>query len=461
MPTSVPAIHEPNPLDLMFFIADEAARGLGLPNLNIQIILELDGRLDEHRLRRAVGALLRRHPAAGGRLVKTPVSGRPRWRLGQTARDVVERIVRVWEEDAVGPVSLHERIEALYNESIVAPELPPLRVHVLRSAARGDVLMVRFRHALMDARGATFFLEDLDELYAHDAPDALPAPAVADDDAYGRLTGEWPLTRRLRETLAALKTGRRSEAPAATLADPSVPLERAGRLRIVHRRLDPAGMQAVRDAALRVCGFGRFGDFLRACALKALAHALPHTPAPDTSLRTLNLVNHRKRRARTPVCRNLTSAVPLAVSAGSVDDIVATADRLRDQMLAHMAAGFSARQFAVLAQLTRLPIGLAAAVVRRGWTAPAGGGGLFRPPSLPLGLMGAFTRPMETFCTLGLRNYYGMATARPRPGLTIDVNLTERGMNLCGAFYEGLVARTRIERLLDGMIELMRTAAPS
>ncbi len=456
------AIHDPNPLDLMFFVADRAARGLGIPNLNIQIILELGGRLDVVRLRRAVRALLRRHPAAGGRLVVAPLTGRPCWRLAIPTERDLKRIVRVYDDRSAGPAGVHRRIENLYNESITAPDLPPVRFCVLRAEAAGDVLMVRFRHALMDARGATFFLEDLDELYARDTAGAEPdAPAGGADDDYARLAGALPAGRRLRETLAALAGVRQAVPAPAALADPSVPLARAGPLRIVLRHLGAVQTQAVRDAALRVCGFGRFGDFLRACALKALRSVLPRVPDPATPLSTLHLVNHRKRRARAPVCRNLTSAVPLAVSAGMADDLVATADRLRDQMLEHMAGAHAARQFAVLAVLTRLPMALAAAAVRRSWTAAASGGGLFRPPSLPLGLMGAFTRPMETFCGQKLENYYGLATARPRPGYTIDVNLTGSGMNLCGAYYEGLVPRDRIERLLDRTIDLMRRAAPS
>ncbi len=82
-----------NPLDHMFFVGNELRKRLGLPGVNIQVLLELKGALDLEGFRQALRGLYRLYPAAGGRLERSAVSGRPRWRLN--AEPDLRRAVRV------------------------------------------------------------------------------------------------------------------------------------------------------------------------------------------------------------------------------------------------------------------------------------------------------------------------------------------------------------------------------
>ncbi len=440
------ACHLPNPLDTMFLVADQAAGALDLPPICIHIALHLGGQVEPGRLRAALDALAGRYPPLRGRLTHNPL-GRLRWRIcrpGEPAGRVPMRVIEV-----AGPQAAEQRLQDIYANSEVEPAEAgrPLALYVLRQPA-GDVLLARIRHGLMDARGATFLLEDLDELYAAGA-DTAP-PASDETDLFDHLIADVSLRERLRTAARALR--RRPAAPVQQLGAQRLESARVGRLRYLRQTLDEQQLQAVQDAALTRCGFGRFGDYVRACGLLAALGALA-TPGPETVLSTYNLINHRKRRRRHPVCRNLTSAVPLGVPARLADDVVATADALRDQTLAAMNEQHSRRQFAALAVLMALPAPLLSGTLRRGWTGQKGASaGLLAPPTLPLGLMGPFSRPMPTFCGQPLENYYGLATARPLPGFTVDINTTGRAMNICVGYHDGLVSTGTMQRWLSGFV---------
>jgi hypothetical protein len=78
--------------------------------------------------------------------------------------------------------------------------------------------------------------------------------------------------------------------------------------------------------------------------------------------------------------------------------------------------------------------------------------GAIPAPSLPLGLIAPFARPMPTFCGVALRNYYGCRPAAPDTGFSIDANLTPHRLNLIGVCYENRVDVQTLTALLDRLV---------
>ena len=77
-----------NPVDYMFYVTGRVLRGFGLADANIQLIIELGGTLDVKRFRRTVAALQRVYPVMASRLVRSDITGRPRWRLDADPPDL-------------------------------------------------------------------------------------------------------------------------------------------------------------------------------------------------------------------------------------------------------------------------------------------------------------------------------------------------------------------------------------
>src|SRR5690606_28712256 len=105
------------------------------------------------------------------------------------------------------------------------------------------------------------------------------------------------------------------------------------------RRLDSSEAAALRDAALRTCGFGRVADFVRAAGLCAAHETLGSRSAAAGWYSTLHLVDNRRRRDPGPVCHNVFSTLPVYVPCELAGDRAATADLIRDQTAAALASG--------------------------------------------------------------------------------------------------------------------------
>ncbi|MFQ5807699.1 MAG: hypothetical protein ACE5I3_14735, partial [Phycisphaerae bacterium] len=362
----------PNPLDLMFFAADAAARRMGLPGIYIHAVFDLRGRLDVGAFERALAALYRLYPTVGARRELSALTGRPRWRLDATPVDPA-RVVQVHAVVPATQERLRRQIEDLVATQVDSLSPQPVRFHVFRGLAGGDVLVMRWPHALMDARGGTLVLEEIDRLY-REAPDPKTLRSAGDErrNDYEQLLARTPRVRRAKMILDWMTTSRAREAEAVQLGQ-SPASARVGRPRYILRHLTPEQTRQIRDNALRVCGFGRFGDFLRACAIRALHAIRPEPVAPEALYTTLNLINNRKRRQRGPVCWNLTSALPIAVPAGLADDRRLVAELIREQMVGHLASETALRGLASLSMLMRVPTAVAAAAIHAAWTSERSG----------------------------------------------------------------------------------------
>jgi len=445
---------EPNPLDLLFFASDAAARRAGLPQGNAQIATEVAGEVDVQRLRQAIAALHRVYPVTAARLELSLRTGRPRWRLDVPPPDpdaVLDiRVLRGGTHDA-----WRAEFERLFVQPIDATRGAPVRFHLIRGLPTGDVLMLRWPHGLMDARGGGWVSEELSRLYeSGDAPQTLFSAGDELRPDYGPLLDRTPLGRRLRLVAGTLRFRTWRGQRYAYLARGPIPAD-LGRLRCILRHLSAEQTRQAFDNALRVCGVGRFPDYLRACALSALHEMMAGPVPPDALYTTINMLDRRNRRQPLRWCCNLTTSIPVAVPAGVVKDRRQVADLIREQTGQFLAADAARAQAVVLWMLTRLPTSWLGAFVWRRLRA----GAEIRPrlgmapaPSLPLGLMGPATRPLPTYCGRPVINYYGCRPPVPDTGYALQVNLTADRMNILGVCYEGRVPVATVAALIERLV---------
>ncbi len=450
----VARFQQPNPLDLFFFAADRALRRLGLPGAYIHLCLEMRSRCDIEGLKRALGVLYRVYPAAGSRLECSPITGRPRWRLDEDPPNL-DRVVRVYQLAPATESEWHRQVETLLGCRTDPSGLPPVRFHVFRGLASGDRLVMRWPHAFMDGRGGVTLLEEIDRLYQQKSTPSLASTAGDESrDDFGRLIAGVPHGRNPRALLDGTRGAGPSGVRIARLA--SEPISPGpGPLRCFVRRLSAEQTRRAEEAALRTCGFGRFGDFVRACAIAALHRAMPRPLPTGASYCILNLIDHRKRRHRAPVCRNLTGGLPIFVPVGLASDRRAVADLAREQTAAAIASGAMVRRLVAVQWLTRLPTGLLVHLMHRSMSARHAGllpAGMGNPPSLPLGFIGSFSKRMPTFCGGELVNIFGLRPAPFQSGLSVDVNKAQDRINLAGMFFESRISAAAMNTFLDDFV---------
>lgn len=439
----------PNPLDRLFFTLDDARALCGMSGTDIHGVCEFHGRLDLDGLIRALRCLHRRFPLTSARLERALLTGNPRWRLDAEAPDL-DAFIRV--HDCAGASAREVQAEHLAHGLGLRHDWRrriPLQFDVLRGAEPGDVLLIRLPHALMDARGVVFLLEELAALYRQGAQPATTA-AAGDErlDDWGALGPSLSPWGALRAVLR--QRGAPSAQPRGTPIRLCPPGFGGGPSRLAHLvlRLSPAQTVAVHDAAARTCGFGRLGEFLRAAAICALHEAAAALACPGEVYTAFHLIELRRARRRGARLRNLFVAAPLTIPRERAGDCRAAADCIHEQLSAFLRGGGRLRQMALLRLLATIPAGLSARVTAqtlrtgRSWL-PLG---LESPPSLALGLLSAPGRPLRDFCGAELVNFYGLQPPSPA-GFIANLNLTEDRMNVSLAYDARQIAAQTIEFL--------------
>jgi NRPS condensation-like uncharacterized protein len=442
---------QPNPLDLYFFAADQAMRRIGLPGTSIHLCLELHGQVDVDGLRRALALLYRVYPAAAARLERSDITGRPRWRLDGPPYDPAQAVTLI-EIDGASESDAHTRIEALLNKPVDMQSLPPLQFVILRGLPEGDRLIARWTHTLMDGRGGVTLLEEIDRLY-RESPDPRTCVTAGDESRtdFSELLREAPLVLKPRDLLDGSGGLRPAQWRTARLSEGIAP-NGLGPARFMLRRLTPEQTRMAKEVSLRVCGFARFGDFMRACAIRSLDRVMPKPLLPHAGYCTLNLIDHRKRRQSAPVCRNLTNALPMYIPAEIAHDRKAVADLARNQMGTLLQSGIMLRRLAAAHRITLLPTSLLVNILYRSLSAsrmnrlPSGMG---NAPSLPLGLIGSFSRKMPSFCGAALTNIFGLRPVPFQTGISVDVNEAQDRINVAGMYYETAITTGKMSAFLD------------
>lgn len=454
--------HEPNPLDRLFLAMDEAWRRCGLAGMDMHAHLEFDGPIDVDGLHAALGALHRRFPATAARLVRKPLSRRPAWRLDPGGA-AVQRLVRTETLEPPGADALRARLEALLRERIDYRREPPLHLHVLRGAAPGDVLVVRWPHAFADARGGVTLIEELARLY--DDADARDRATSAGDERrrdFGALPlpGNW--LSAARRWLRRADVDRPPNPWNEVRLCPPAFDARNEPPRMFVRKLDSDQMTRVREASLRVAGFARLADFLRAGVVRAVDDVAGRPRGPHDGYTTLHIVENRRKRDPGPVCHNVFSTVPVHVPANLAQDRRAVSDLIRDRTLAAMGAGLFERRLAGLTLLGALPLGLVGRMMARsrrgrGGRLPLG---LSSAPSAPLGFIGGFAEPHERMFGARLLDIYGIPATSPRAGFTLNVNVVADRMNVAGVYLPSQMPEARVELLVDRFVDAIVDPTP-
>ena len=171
--------------------------------LSIQMEVRVAGRLDENRLRAALGQALRSHPMARAR----KVASRPSQHAHQWEITAAEDLDPLRVVDCPDDVALVQARAELQSFAVPLAESPPLRARLARHP-HGDVLMVNANHAAMDAFGVLRLLHSLARAYAGEPdpatrPEALEArrllSGAADAGVRTRVRRHLALAEKLRD----------------------------------------------------------------------------------------------------------------------------------------------------------------------------------------------------------------------------------------------------------------------
>ena len=191
---------------------------------------------------------------------------------------------------------------------------------------------------------------------------------------------------------------------------------------------------------------------MRACAVQALHRVVPQPQPQGVGYSTMQLVDNRKRRQRAPVCHNFFSALPVYVPVEIAPDRRATADLISTQTAEMLSSGLIARRWAAMKTLGCLPPSILATIIQRSLSVEKRsilGRGLGQPPSLPMGFMGSFSRPMSTFCGAPLNGVYGMGVIPPHEGFAVNLNTPNERLYITATYHEPFVPRDVINSFLD------------
>ncbi|HEX2273202.1 MAG TPA: hypothetical protein VHG90_04950 [Acidimicrobiales bacterium] len=224
-----------------FTVVDDIVHHLDTPleAWSIETEVAVEGRLDDDRLRQAVGEALARHPMARARCI--PARGTERsytWELTE-APDLDPLVVVDCPDDAALG-TLRDRLQSL---SVPLAESPPLRMRLAHHPG-GDRLMLNANHAAFDGFGCVRLLQSIGRAYTGD-DDPQPDVDLADArDVERHLSADDSTVRLERLKTLADKLRDLAEAPARVA--PEGGEEEAG-YRIVHRSVPPEGAQRLSE----------------------------------------------------------------------------------------------------------------------------------------------------------------------------------------------------------------------
>jgi len=160
-----------------------------LNDLKGQIVLQLDGRLDEQRLQRAARLTLDAHPILGCRFVERGWS--PRWERmdDPDGGDHFHMSTRTHGDD--------EYPDAIFHQGLKPNEGPQLQVLVLRG--KTDEVCVLMNHMVGDAHSVVSCANTLARIYRRlgEDPDFRPVPII-ENRAAGQVLNELDLPTRMR-----------------------------------------------------------------------------------------------------------------------------------------------------------------------------------------------------------------------------------------------------------------------
>lgn len=422
-----------NPLDRLAYARDVARRRAGFPGAHIQFHIELDGPCDLDGFRRALRVVQVQYPAAAARLARRGGVGPAAWRFSD-APDAFT--LHVHNLDAADPDSYQRMTESLLAMEVDYVRGSAVQFHMLRGLPEGDRIIVRWPHALTDAHGGAYLIERIEHAYEHDL---RPEEAVTAGDElrrdYERLIERVSWGQRWRIVFDEWRRQRRTKWPSDNLrvAD----LGESGPVRTFLRTLSAQEAKRAHENSMRLCGFARFSDFVRACAVRAMHDFMP---PPTGDYVTMQLIDHRKRREHAPVCHNLFSALPLTIPAAGAADIRKTADLVQAQTAEMVARGAALRQLVVMNALADLVMPVLSRFLFGQELSP-------QAPTLPLG----FVAPVACRRIAGanVTNAYGTRAPMLRAGFGINVVVILEMINISASCFTSRISPAEMDAFLD------------
>ncbi|HWC12542.1 MAG TPA: condensation domain-containing protein [Acidimicrobiales bacterium] len=225
-----------------FTVVDEAITHLDTPTepWSIELEVHLAGRLDEGRLRWALGQAMGHHPMTRARrLPARPADRTYVWEITPVAD--VNPLQAVDCPDDERLERLRDRLQSL---SVPLAESPPFRLR-LAHHPDGDVLMLNANHAAFDGFGCVRLLQSLARTYTGE-PDPLPDVELSDARDIERHLGTEDEEEKLQRLRAIGEKLRDALRPPARIA-PDGGRDESGYL-IVHRALSAEGTGRLAEA---------------------------------------------------------------------------------------------------------------------------------------------------------------------------------------------------------------------
>ncbi len=331
---------------LPFTVVDEAIVHLDTPTepWSIEVELRVAGRLDEGRLRWALGQAMGRHPMARARrLPARPGDRTYAWEITPVADLDPLQVVDCPDDECL--VRLRDRLQSL---SVPLVESPPFRMRLARHPD-GDVLLLNANHAAFDGFGCVRLLQSVARTYTG-GPDPLPDVDLSDARDVGRHLGaedEQVKLQRLRAIAEKLRDAVREPARIA----PDGGTDESGYL-IVHRSLSADGTSQLAEGDLP----GSVNDLLMAGLHLAVADWNREHGAPVGRIGVLMPVNLRPKEWRDEVVTNF--VLMARVSTASSDRLTPTStlEAVIEQTEDVKRWGTGAALIEVLGRTERLPL---------------------------------------------------------------------------------------------------------
>ena len=331
---------------LPFTVVDEAIVHLDTPTepWSIEVELHVAGRLDESRLRWALGQAMGRHPMARAR--RLPARPRDRtyaWEITPVADLDPLQVVECPDAERLG--RLRDRLNSL---SVPLSESPPFRLR-LAHHPDGDVLLLNANHAAFDGFGCVRLLQSVARTYTGDA-DPLPDVDLADARDVGRHLGTDDEQVKAKR-VAAVAEKLRDAVRAPARISPDGGDDESG-YRIVHRALSADGTKQLADADVP----GSVNDLLMAALHLAVETWNRDHGAPAGRISVLMPVNLRPEEWREEVVTNFVLMARVSTATADREDSAATLTAVTDQTEDVKRWGTGAALIEVLGRTERLPL---------------------------------------------------------------------------------------------------------
>lgn len=382
-------------------------------------VLELGDGLDFAALRSAAARLAAASPLAQGRLKKSPF-GVPRWEW--QGEDTLEFPVREH--------SLGARWEDVAARALEAEHAAPAGFDVI-PGERGATLLLRWRHSLVDGKGAELLLAEIARL-ADDPP--LPAHA----ESWGPLiTGP----RHWRGILSEAKRFKdhyyRLAARGIRALGEVTPLASAPRFCVERFSAAESARIAARATAVSR-GVFQLGWCL-AIAMRAHRRVLDVRGQPVESFQASCAVQERKRGARHPIWQNQVSQLFFSLAPAELDDLADAAALLHEQF-ADMSRQRLDAAFAVNARMFRhLPSWVWLRTVRKNT------GGYIT--SFFFSHTGECLPECNTFCGAPIRHAWHIPTVSQPPGTGIFFGQHAGRLTATFSWREGVLRAGELDLL--------------